>query len=258
MKSGRLRFGPEETSEEAVKADFSTTQWSRVLSARDGSDSEARRALESLCQTYWYPLYVFVRRQGYDQDVARDLTQAYFAELLEKNFLKDVEPGLGRFRSFLLASLKHFLTHERDRAKALKRGGGAQTISLEATTTDPYYPDTATDHLTPEELFERQWALTVLDRAMERVRQDAHKSGGNAQFETLKPHLTGGTGRTSYKRVAIELALSEGAVRAAVLRLRKRYGKALRTEIAETVADPSEIDDEIRRLLSVIRPWQGV
>ena len=160
-----------------MKAEFSTTQWSRVLTARDGSDSHARRALETLCQTYWYPLYVFVRRQGHDHDAARDLTQAYFAELLEKDFLKDVEPGLGRFRSFLLAS--------------------------------------------------------------------------------LKPYLTGGAGLAHYREVAAELGLTEGAVRAAVLRLRKRFGKALRAEIAETVADPAEIDDEIRRLLSAIRPWQG-
>ena len=149
-----------------MKAEFSTTQWSRVLTARDGSDSDAHRALETLCQTYWYPLYVFVRRQGHDDDVARDLTQAYFAELLEKDFLKDVEPGLGRFRSFLLASLKHFLTHERDRTKALKRGGGARTISLEELPIEAQYSDKAADHLTPEELFERQWALTVLDRAV--------------------------------------------------------------------------------------------
>jgi len=236
---------------------FPTTHWSRVLKARDGSDSEARGALETLCQTYWHPLYVFVRRQGHDSDDARDLVQAYFAELLEKGFLKSVEPGLGRFRSFLLASLKHFLSHERDRMRALKRGGETQTISLDAAATAGLEAQIASHHLSPEELFERQWALTVLERALARLRQAARESHAEAQFEILKPYLTGEAGRTPYSDVAEPLGMSEGSVRAAVLRLRKRFGKALRAEISETVSDPSEVDDEIRRLLLVIRPFQG-
>jgi RNA polymerase sigma-70 factor (ECF subfamily) len=238
--------------------DFATTQWSRVLTARDGSDSDAHRALETLCQTYWLPLYAFVRRQGHDPEAARDLTQAFFAELLARDFLKSVEPGLGRFRSFLLASLKNFLSHERDRVRALKRGGGTVTISLETSTVEAQFGgEQGTEQLTPEEIFERQWALTVLERALERVRQEARRAGNPGQFELLKPYLTGEAGRAPYSEVADRLGMSEGAVKAAVLRLRKRFGRALRAEIADTVADPAEVDDEIRRLLNVIRPWQG-
>ena len=193
-----------------MKADFSTTQWSRVLSARDGSASEAGHALETLCQTYWYPLYAFVRRQGHDPDAARDLTQAYFTELLEKDFLKEVEPELGRFRSFLLASLKHFLSHERDRAQALKRGGGARLFSLDAEGAEERLSAEAADQLTPEQIFERQWALTVLERALEHLRQEALKSGQENQFEKLKPYLTGDAGRASYREVAADLSLTEG------------------------------------------------
>jgi RNA polymerase sigma-70 factor (ECF subfamily) len=211
--------------------------------------------LETLCQTYWHPLYVFVRRQGYDPDAARDLVQAYFTELLEKDFLKDVAPERGRFRSFLLASLKHFLSHDRERAAAQKRGGHVQMIPLDATTEDliPGPPN----HLTPEQIYERQWALTVLDQALERLRQEVRDAGGEAQFEALKPYLTGEAGRAPYREVADQLGMNEGAVRAAVLRLRKRFGKALRAQVAETVADRADVDDEIRRMLTVIRPWGG-
>jgi RNA polymerase sigma-70 factor (ECF subfamily) len=237
-----------------VNGGFTTTQWSRVLSARDGSDSDARSALESLCHTYWYPLYAFVRRQGHDPEEARDLTQAYFAELLEKNFLKAVEPSAGRFRSFLLASLKNFLSHERDRGRALKRGGGAQIISLDTANAEARLGAEAADLLTPEEIFERQWALTVLERALERLRRDSAELGSETQFETLKGYLTGEASRAPYSEVAAELGMSEGAVRTAVHRLRKRFGKMLRAEIADTVADPAHAADEIRHLLSVIQP----
>jgi RNA polymerase sigma-70 factor (ECF subfamily) len=238
-----------------VAAKFPTTQWSRVLTARDRSNADARRALETLCQTYWHPLFVFVRRQGYDPDAARDLVQAYFTELLEKDFLKDVAPERGRFRSFLLASLKHFLSHDRERAAALKRGGHVQMIPLDATTED-LVPGPA-KHRTPEQIYERQWALTVLDQALERLRQEVRDAQGEAQFEALKPYLTGDAGRAPYREVAEQLGMNEGAVRGAVLRLRKRFGKALRAQVAETVADPADVDDEIRRMLTVIRPWGG-
>lgn len=236
-----------------MSARFPTTQWNRVLEARDGSDTDAREALETLCQTYWHPLFVFVRRHGADPDAARDLVQAYFAELLEKGFLKDVTPERGRFRSFLLASMKHFLSHQRERAQALKRGGGAEMISLDETTRDLV----AGPDLTPEQIFERQWALTVLDHVLERLRADAHVSGTEAQFEALKPYLTG-EGRTSYQEVARRLGMTEGTVRAAVLRLRKRFGRELRSQIAETVVNPDDVDDEIRHMLTVIQPWGGV
>jgi RNA polymerase sigma factor (sigma-70 family) len=235
-----------------VGVGFPTTRWSRVLAARDGSDSEARQALETLCQVYWFPLYAFVRRQGHDPDEARDLVQAYFAELLEKAVLKDVAPGLGRFRSFLLTSLKHFLSHERARARTQKRGGETETISLDAAATAELDTELV-DHLTPEQVFERKWALTVLERVLERVRQQALESDGEARYEALKPYLTGESLRTPYSEAAEKLGMSEGAVKTAVLRLRRSFGKALRAEIAETVANPDEIDDELRRLLAVIR-----
>ena len=240
-----------------MSARFPTTQWSRVLAARNRTDSDARKALETLCQTYWHPLYAFVRRRGHDPDAARDLVQGYFAELLEKDFLKDVAPELGRFRSFLLVSLKNFLSHERDRARALKRGGDVQVISLDDASTRNV-AEASVEHMTPEQVFERQWALTVLDQALERLRQEARESRGEARFEALKPYLTGHAGPTPYGEAAERLGMSEGSVRAAVLRLRKRFGRALRAQIAETVADPGEVDDEIRRMLSVIRPWQGL
>jgi RNA polymerase sigma-70 factor (ECF subfamily) len=233
---------------------FNTTQWSRVLRARDGADSEARDSLAALCQTYWYPLYAFVRRQGHDPDAARDLTQAYFTELLEKDFLKSVEPSAGRFRSFLLASLKHFLSHERDRERALKRGGGAQIISLDTEDAEARLGGETADLLTPEEIFERQWALTVLERALERLRKDSIESDSEARFEVLKGYLTGEAGRAPYSEAAEKLGTTEGAVRTAVHRLRKRFGRMLRTEISDTVADPADAADEIRHLLSVIQP----
>lgn len=228
-----------------------------MRTAQDGSDSEARRALEELYETYWHPLYAFVRRQGHDPDSASDLTQAFFTELLENDFLKAVGPSGGRFRSFLLASLKHFLSHERDRERALKRGGGARIISLDAQSAEERLGGIAADSLTPEQVFERQWALTVLERALERLRRESSELGSDDRFERLKGYLTGDAMRTPYCEVALELGMSEGAVRGAVHRLRKRFGKMLRAEIADTVADPAEADDEIRHLLAVIRPWQA-
>jgi len=233
---------------------FSTTQWSRVRTARDGSDSDARRALEELCQTYWYPLYAFVRRQGYDAAAAEDLTQAYFAELVEKDFLKSVESSAGRFRSFLIASVRHFLSNQRERDQALKRGGGARTISLETANAEALFKDEPAECLDPEQVFERRWALIVIGRAMERLQHAAHKAGTEAQLECLRPYLTGEATRAPYSEVAAELGMTVGAVKGAVHRLRKRFGQLLRAEIAETVSDPAEVDDEIRHLLTVIEP----
>ena len=234
---------------------FESTTWGRVRTARDGSDSEARRALEELCQTYWQPLYAFVRRQGHDRDAACDLTQAYFAELLDKDFLKAVDSSAGRFRSFLLASLKHFLSHQRDRERALKRGGGAQKISLDSEGAEQRLGGELADGLTPEEIFEHNWALTVLERAMERLRQEEARSGREQHFERFQDYLTGAAAAAPYREAARDLGMSEAAVRKAVVRLRRRFGRALRAEILHTVADADEADDEIRHLLTVIQPW---
>jgi RNA polymerase sigma-70 factor (ECF subfamily) len=236
---------------------FESTQWSRVRTARDGSDSEARQALEELCQTYWQPLYAFVRRQGHDPDAACDLTQAYFAELLEKDLIKVVDSSAGRFRSFLLASLKNFLSHQRDREQALKRGGGAQKISLDSHQAEQSLELEFADRLTPEQIFEYQWALNVLERAMERLREDAALSGSEKQFNRLKGYVSGGEATAPYRTVALELGMTEAAVRKAVQRMRMRFGRLLRAEILETVAEPDTVDDEIRHLLTVIQSWRG-
>jgi len=232
-----------------------TTQWSQVLAARDGSDTEARAALESLCQTYWQPLYAFIRHQGASPDEARDLTQGFFAEFLEKDFLAGVDPDKGRFRSFLLASLRHFLSHERDRSRALKRGGGTLTLSLDTDVAEERYLHEPATGGTPEEVFERRWALTVLGRALATLRQESTGEDQQQRFEVLKPYLTGEEPRRPYREVGEELGITELAVRRAVHRLRRRYGQVLRDEISETVAGEDAIEDEVRHLLTAIGPW---
>ena len=230
-----------------------TTQWSLVLAARDGSDTEARRALESLCRTYWPPLYAYIRHQGSDPDEASDLTQAFFARLLEEGFFEDVDPSKGRFRSFLFASLRHFLSHERDRAGALKRGGGTTTLSLDVEAGEAGYALRPTEAMTPVDVFERRWAMTVLDRAMSRLQEESATSGIGDQFKELKQYLTSAEPQEPYREVGETLGISEGAVATAVHRLRQRYARCLRAEIAETVVNPAEIDDELRHMLAVVR-----
>jgi RNA polymerase sigma-70 factor (ECF subfamily) len=232
---------------------MATTQWSQVLAARDGSDTEARAALESLCVTYWEPLYAFVRHQGSSPDEANDLTQAYFTELLEKEFLSAVDPARGRFRSFLLASMKNFLSHERERGRALKRGGGHRILSLDVEGAEQRYGVQPTEEMSPEQAFEYRWAVTMLNQALDRLRQDSSASGRTEQFEVLKQYLTSATEQTPYREAAGTLGMSEGAVKMAVSRLRTRLGQCLRAEVADTVADPSEIDDEVRQLLEALR-----
>jgi RNA polymerase sigma-70 factor (ECF subfamily) len=238
-------------------AKVATTQWSQVLAARDGSDTEARRALESLCQTYWQPLYAYIRHQGYEPDEAGDLTQAYFTEFLEKDFLADVDPEKGRFRSFLLSSLRHFLSHERSRSLALKRGGGTLTLSLDTDGAEERYLQEPATGRSPEEVFERRWALTVLGKALASLRRASAAEGQRRSFETLKPYLTGEEPTRPYREVAEELGMTEMAVRKAVHRLRRRFGKVLRAEIAETVADEEAIDVEVRHLLTIIGSWDS-
>ena len=230
-----------------------TTQWSQVLAARDGSDTEARAALESLCQTYWQPLYAYIRHQGASPDEASDLTQGFFAELVEKDFLANVDPEKGRFRSFLLASLRHFLSHERDRERALKRGGGTLTLSLDVEAGEAGYVNEPAEEMTPVDVFERRWAITVLDRAAGRLQQESTELS-QSQFAQLKQYLTSGESQVPYQKTAATLGISESAVKSAVHRLRKRLGHCLRTEIAETVSDPAEVDEEVRHLLAVVRP----
>lgn len=232
---------------------MTTTRWSQVLAARDGSGTEARKALEDLCRVYWEPLYTFVRYQGSETEEASDLTQAYFAELFEKRFLDAVDPSKGRFRSFLLVSLKHFLSHERDRAGALKRGGAVQTVSLDVEGAEQRLGVGSSDEMSPEEAFEYRWAVTMLNRALVRLRQLSVESGTEVQFEALKPNLTGAGEGASYRELAETLGMSEGAVKMAVSRLRKRLGQCLRAEVGDTVATPAEIDDEVRHIIAKVR-----
>ncbi len=235
---------------------FATTQWSVVLAAGDGNDTRARQALETLCNAYWYPLYAYARRRGYDPDQAGDVTQAFFADLLERQALRGLDRDKGRFRAFLLASIRNFFSHQRDRDEAAKRGGGAHTVSLDAEEAERRFNLEPAAELTPEQVFERRWGLTVMERAMARLKAQVESGGRPQLFAALKPYLTGGAD-ASYREVAAELEMSVGAVKVAVHRLRRSYGRLLRQEIAETVADPAQVDDELRYLLTRIRPWQA-
>lgn len=232
---------------------FATTQWSIVLAAGFGQDTRSRQALAILCDAYWYPLYAFVRRSGYDSEQARDVTQDFFADLLERRALRSVDPEKGRFRAFLLASIRHFVAHERGRQQAAKRGGGVRTVSLDDGEARFDLEATA---LNPEQLFERRWGLIVMERAMARLKTQSESAGRAQLFAVLKPYLTGGS-EASYHDVAETLSMQVGAVKVAVHRLRQSYGRLLRQEIAETVADASHVDDELRYLLTQVRPWQN-
>jgi RNA polymerase sigma-70 factor (ECF subfamily) len=233
---------------------WATTSWTQVLAAREAPTSEARQALEDLCQTYWYPLYAFVRHQSHDAEEARDLTQAYFAELLEKDYLADFDPELGRFRVFLKTSIRHFISKEREKARAWKRGGRAGVVSFDADPESRYQLEPV-DRLDPETLYERRWALTLVQRVLGRIREESRKSGREKEFDRLKDFLTGQQPREPYSKVAAELGITEDAVKASVHRLRQRFGRMLREEIGTTVASPEEVDDEARHLLGAIAPW---
>jgi RNA polymerase sigma-70 factor (ECF subfamily) len=234
---------------------WATTSWTQVVAARNAPSSESRQALEALCRAYWYPIYVFVRGQGFDPEAARDLTQAYFALLIEKDYLEDFDPSLGRFRVFLRASVKHFLSKEREKGRAWKRGGHTQIVSLDGEEVEGRYRLEPVDRLTPEEIYERRWALTLLERVLGELRREFEGEGRAQDFERLEGFLTGEEPRLPYREVAAALGTTEAAVKTSVHRLRQRFGHLLRQQIAETVASPEEVDDEVRHLLGVIAPW---
>ena len=240
-----------------VVARLATTQWSRVLAARDGSETEARRALEGLCKTYWLPLYAYARSLGHSAEDASDLTQGFFAYLVEKEILQSVDPSLGRFRSFLFASIKNFIAHHHRKEGALKRGGGATTVSLDSAAAEDGITSVPIDTMTPEQVFEYRWGLTVVERALDRLAAEWSEEPKSRLFDRLKPHLTGQEPRIPFREIASDLEMSDVATRGAMYRLRKRYGQLIRAEIAETVADEGDIDDEVRHLLSVIGPWES-
>jgi len=221
-----------------------------VLTARE-QDSRSGEALETLCRAYWYPLYAFIRRQGSAPADAEDLTQGFFARFLEKHYLKSVNPDKGKFRSFLLASLKHFLANERDRVRTKKRGGGAIHLSLDAATAETRYLQEPIDAMTPEKIFDREWALTLLELVLARLRRDFRDEDKAALFEELKVVLTAGKGAVSHAEIAAKLGMSEGAVKVAAHRMRRRYRELLKEEIAQTVTGPEQVEEEIRALFSV-------
>jgi RNA polymerase sigma-70 factor (ECF subfamily) len=234
-------------------AGFAATRWTLVLAAARGkTSSRAADALAELCRIYWYPLYAYIRRRGYSTQDAEDLAQEFFYQLLVRDSLEGIVPDKGKFRSFLLAALKHFLANEWDRTQAQKRGGGQTIVSLDAPSAEIRFRVEPSHDLTPEKLFERQWALTVLNRVLSRLQEEFAAGGKAGLFERLKGFLAGGPTTASYADVGRELEMSEGAVKVAVHRLRRRYRELLREEIAQTVSRPEEIEGEIRYLLSCL------
>jgi RNA polymerase sigma-70 factor (ECF subfamily) len=230
---------------------FPTTRWT-VVSAAGRHSSGSADALNELCAAYWFPVYAFIRRKGYPREAAEDLSQEFFARILEHDTLSGVRRERGKFRSFLLASVTNFLANEWDRSQAQKRGCGLATLSLDFAAGEARYHHEPCHELTPEALFERGWAIAVLDRVLERLRAEHSHKGQAAQFDRLQVFLTGDQDRGSYDEVARSLNVSEGAVRTAVHRLRRRYGELVREEIEGIVGDPGEVEGELRFLLAAL------
>jgi RNA polymerase sigma-70 factor (ECF subfamily) len=233
---------------------FPTTRWSCVAQAGNPETERSREALAELCAGYWYPLYAFVRRRGHPADEAMDLVQEYFARLLEKGVIAAADPSRGRFRTFLMADCANFLSHHRAWAAARKRGGGRALVSIDARDAEGRFQSEPVDTLTPERLYERAWIITLLDRVLNELREEYVRGGRGAVFERLKPVLTEGPGAVPYAEIAMDLGTTEGAVQAAVQRLRRRYGALLREQIAATVGDPAEVEDEVRALFAALSP----
>ena len=231
---------------------FATTHWSVVLAAGDSSSPQHEQALSRLCQAYWFPLYAYLRRRGHDRHQAEDWTQAFFTQMLDKRRLSGVSPKPGKFRSFLLASLKNFVTNEIDRVKAQKRGGSHTILSLDFGNAERQYISEPTHQMSPEKLFEKSWALTVLEHTMNELKAEFAKSNKLKLFGNLRIYLTTETDTIPYREMSIQLKMTEGAVKMAVHRLRARYRDLLRENVAQTVATQGQIDEEIHELLAVL------
>jgi RNA polymerase sigma-70 factor (ECF subfamily) len=234
------------------QAEFPKTHWSEVLSASDPSSTRGAEALEKLCRTYWYPLYVFVRRRGKSAADAQDLTQEFFARLLARHWLERADQAQGRFRTFLLHALERFLANEWDKLRALKRGGGQKLVPLQFETGETRYSAEPADLRTPEQVFERRWALALLGEVMKRLEAEYQQEGKTELFAALQPCLVGDRETLPYAELARQLDQNEGTVRVAVHRLRQRYRELLRAEIAHTVASADEVDAEMHHLFKVL------
>jgi RNA polymerase sigma factor (sigma-70 family) len=235
-----------------AKSSFSTTHWSVVLAAGRGNAPEAVQALERLCSAYWYPLYAYVRRQGHAPHDAQDMVQDFFAHFLEHNYFRLADRTRGRFRTFLLTSLQHFLVNEWRKTNRARRGGSQRILSLDEAMGESRFAGEPAVEQPPDSLYDRGWAAILLDRALSALRAEFEQSGKQDLFERLKVFVWGEKSAVSYAAMAGELGMTEGAVKVAVHRLRQRYGELLRVEVAQTVATPVEVDEELRYLVSVI------
>jgi RNA polymerase sigma-70 factor (ECF subfamily) len=240
--------------EDAAAARFATTCWTVVAHAGDRDSPEAREALAELFRAYWYPVYAYLRRRGHSPHEAEDLTQGFFADLLARDFLKGIDPVKGKFRSFLLVALKNFLANRRDWHGRAKRGGKIPHLSLDYGDAESCYLREPAHEATPERLFERRWALTLLERVLDRLEREVNRENKGPLFERLKPALMGESDAAAYARVGAELGMTEGAVKVAAHRLRRRYRALIQEEIARTLADPGDFEQEINALFQALRP----
>jgi RNA polymerase sigma-70 factor (ECF subfamily) len=231
---------------------FATTHWSVVLAAGNADSTCAREALSRLCQTYWYPLYAYARRCGNSPHDAQDLTQAFFARILEENWMAKSDPQRGRFRSFLLASMRHFISNEWKKEQRQKRGGGQTILSLNDDSAEDRYQLEPVEKRTPESLFERGWALSLLDGVLAKLEEEYRREGKADWMHVMRPALTSDRGSINYAEIAAKLGMTETASRVAVHRLRQQYRRLIRAEVAHTVASPEEVEEEIRHLFKVL------
>jgi RNA polymerase sigma factor (sigma-70 family) len=241
------------TSTSTGDPQFHTTHWSLIASAAESRSERSERALAELCEAYWYPVYAFIRRRGENAEDARDLTQSFFAALLEKGYLADADPERGRFRTFLLTAVSRFVSKEREKAAAQKRGGGRPPLSLDFADGEARYQREPSHDWTAERIFERRWALTLLDRTLAALRQEHADAGRLPLFEALKIFLTGEAGAPPLAQIGQQLDMTEGAAKVAVHRLRQKYRDQLRAEIAQTLAGKEDVDNELGILLAALR-----
>lgn len=234
------------------RTEFATTHWSVVLAAGSDANAEASVALERLCRTYWYPLYAYVRRRGYEPSDAEDPTQEFFAGLLAGDYIARADPAKGRFRAFLLSGINYLLSHERDKAQRLKRGGAVHLISLDQVDAEERYALEPADRLTPERVFEKTWVTTLLDTAARRLREEYTAAGKRDLYDQLNDSRLDASEQPSYAEAAARLGQSESAVKSAIWRLRQRRQELVREEITQTLDEAADVDDEIRYLLRVV------